>query len=148
MTGTHPSATSEADSLERFVLAQQSQYEVALAEIRAGRKQTHWMWYIFPQLRGRGRSAMAHAYGVRDRDEAAAYLQHPLLGPRLIEIAQALLDIEGRTAREVLGSPDDLKLRSCCTLFARIAPPGSVFEQVLAKHFAGQPDPQTLRLLD
>jgi uncharacterized protein (DUF1810 family) len=105
------------------------------------------MWYIFPQLRGLGRSAMAERYGIADLDEAAAYLAHPLLGQRLIEICTALLAVQGRTAHDIFGSPDDLKLHSCATLFTQVAPPGSVFEEILARYFAGAADAGTLQLL-
>ena len=124
--------------LDRFVSAQEGDYEQALAELRDGRKRSHWMWFVFPQLRG---------LGIERREEAAAYLAHPVLGPRLVACAEALLETEGRTAREILGSPDDLKLRSCATLFAEVAPAGSVFERLLDKYFEGQADPVTLRLL-
>jgi uncharacterized protein (DUF1810 family) len=133
--------------LARFVAAQRGVFEAALVEVASGRKRSHWMWFVFPQVAGLGKSAMAQRYALSGREEASAYLDHPLLGPRLREIAQALLGVEGRTAHEIFGTPDDLKLRSCCTLFAAVAPPGSVFEQVLAKYFDGQSDPQTVRLL-
>lgn len=135
------------DDLDRFVQAQESAYAMALAEIQSGRKQSHWMWYIFPQLRGLGRSDMAHTYGLRDATEARAYLRHPILGPRLIEVTEAVLAIQHRSAYDIFGTPDDLKLRSCCTLFAHLSPPGSVFEQVLTQYFQGKPDPKTLELL-
>ena len=134
--------------LDRFVLAQQDVYPVALAEIRAGRKRTHWMWFIFPQLAGLGFSSMAVRYAISDRQEAVGYLAHPLLGSRLIEISAALLTHDGLTAFDILGTPDDLKLHSCSTLFAAISAPGSVFEQVLGRYFDGLPDPSTLRHLD
>jgi uncharacterized protein (DUF1810 family) len=139
---------SDATGLERFVAAQTGVDEVALAEIRAGRKQTHWMWFVFPQVAGLGSSATAQKFAIRDLAETAAYLRHPLLGARLKECAEAVLGVEGRTAHEIFGSPDDLKLRSCATLFAQVAPPGSVFERLLEKYFGGQPDPRTLALLD
>lgn len=139
--------TPDPHHLQRFVDAQQGSYERALAEVRAGRKQSHWMWYIFPQLRGLGHSAMAERYGIAGLDEAAAYLAHPLLGPRLIAICEALLAVQDRTAHEVFGSPDDLKLHSCATLFAQAAPPGSVFHRVLAQYFAGEADAKTLQSL-
>lgn len=133
--------------LNRFVAAQVDTHAQALAELRAGRKRSHWMWYIFPQLAGLGVSAMAQRYAIRSLDEARAYLEHPLLGARLAECAAALLAHEGRTAREILGTPDDLKLRSCATLFAAAAPPGSAFARLLARYFDGQPDPLTLERL-
>lgn len=133
--------------LDRFVEAQKGDYERALDEIRSGRKASHWMWYIFPQIDGLGSSAMAKRYAIRDLAEAEAYLRHPVLGPRLIECAEAALAIEGKSATEVFGYPDDLKLRSCATLFARVSPPGSVFEQLLAKYFRATADQRTLELL-
>ena len=139
---------SDPFDLARFVRAQAGDYDSALAEVRAGRKETHWMWYVFPQLAGLGSSPTARRYGVTGRAEAEAYLTHPVLGPRLVEIAEAALAVEGRSANDIFGSPDDLKLRSCATQFARVAPPGSVFERLLAKYFDGRPDPRTLALLD
>ncbi|QDU23974.1 DUF1810 domain-containing protein [Urbifossiella limnaea] len=138
---------SDPFDLARFVRAQAHDYSAALAEVRAGRKESHWMWYVFPQLAGLGSSPTARKYGVSGRAEAEAYLAHPVLGPRLLEIAAAALAVEGRTAFDVFGTPDDLKLRSFATLFARVAPPGSVFEQLLAKYFDGELDTRTLRLL-
>lgn len=111
---------SREEGLERFVKAQAEDYARALEEVRRGRKRTHWMWYIFPQLRGLGRSATAHQYGIANLEEARAYLAHPILGPRLLESCAAALCVEGKTAHEIFGSPDDLKLRSCMTLFATV----------------------------
>lgn len=133
--------------LSRFVRAQQDDFERALAEVRAGRKRTHWMWYIFPQLDGLAFSSTSKYYAVKSLDEAKAYLGHPVLGPRLLECMEAVLGIEGRSATEVFGSPDDLKLRSCATLFACASPPGSVFDRVLDKYYGGERDRKTLRLL-
>jgi uncharacterized protein (DUF1810 family) len=134
--------------LERFVEAQRDTYALALSEVRAGRKRTHWMWFIFPQLAGLGFSETARYYGIRGIDEARAYLAHPVLGPRLVEVMEAAVAIEGRSALEVFGHPDDLKLRSCATLFARASPPGSVFERALTRYFPEGPDPRTLQTLD
>lgn len=144
-----PDASPGADpfDLGRFVGAQQGDYETALSEIRSGRKRSHWMWYVFPQLAGLGVSAMSKRYAIRSRAEAEAYRRHPVLGPRLVEIAEAVLGVGGRSALEIFGSPDDLKLRSCMTLFAAVSPAGSVFERVLAKYFRGERDEATLRLL-
>ena len=133
--------------LDRFVRAQKDDYADALAEVRAGRKESHWMWFVFPQLAGLGSSPTARFYALAGRAEAEAYLAHPVLGPRLLEIAAAALAVEGGSAYDVFGTPDDLKLRSCATLFARVSPPGSVFEQLLAKYFDGEPDRRTLELL-
>lgn len=135
-------------TLTRFIDAQVGEYEQALAEIKQGRKRSHWMWYIFPQLNGLGFSDMARVYGIRDRAEAAAYLAHPVLGPRLVEISQALLAIEGSSASQVMGSPDDLKLRSSMTLFNAVDGGGPVFQAVLDKFFGGKPDAKTLTMLN
>ena len=132
--------------LQRFVDAQMDDYESALAELRAGQKRTHWMWYIFPQLEGLGTSSMARRYAIKDLDEARAYLQHPVLGPRLRECASAMLEHHDRSAREILGTPDDLKLRSCATLFAR-ASDDLVFSKILERFYEGIPDPKTESLL-
>lgn len=134
--------------LERFVQTQQPIYEQVLSELKAGRKRSHWMWFIFPQLAGLGQSPTSRAYAVQSLAEAEAYLQHPVLGPRLIECAEAVLAVEGRSAREILGTPDDRKLRSCATLFALVSPPGSVFHRLLDKYFEGKPDDRTLQLLN
>jgi uncharacterized protein (DUF1810 family) len=129
--------------LERFVEAQEGTYERALAELRAGRKTSHWMWFVFPQIAGLGRSAMAQRYAISSLDEARAYLAHPVLGPRLRESAAALTALPGHSAEEVLGGIDALKLRSSMTLFARAAPDEPVFREVLDQYFAGEPDPAT-----
>ena len=133
--------------LDRFVAAQAESYGRALAEIRGGRKRTHWMWYVFPQLAGLGMSEMSRRYAISGVDEARAYLAHPVLGPRLLACAEAAAAVEGRSAREVFGAPDDLKLRSCATLFAAASPRGSVFDRVLTKFWDGERDPATVRLL-
>jgi len=134
-------------NLSRFVQAQEQTYDQALAELNAGRKRSHWMWYVFPQLDGLGSSPITKRYSIKSEAEARAYLDHPVLGPRLVECAEAILRVEGKSAREILGSPDDLKLKSCATLFARVSPPGSVFERILEKFYSGEPDAATLRLL-
>ena len=134
--------------LDRFTEVQEGVYARALAEIRGGRKRSHWMWFVFPQVAGLGMSATSRRYAIRDLAEAKAYLEHPVLGPRLAECAEAALGVAGRSALEVFGSPDDMKLRSCATLFAQVSPPGSVFHRLLDKYFAGDPDEKTLRLLD
>jgi len=136
-----------ADDLSRFVAAQRDVYARALGEIRAGRKRSHWMWFVFPQLAGLGVSATSRRYAIRDLAEARAYLDHPILGKRLAECAEAALGVEGRSAFEVFGSPDDMKLRSCATLFSRVSPPGSVFHRLLDKYFGGEPDDRTMSLL-
>jgi uncharacterized protein (DUF1810 family) len=133
--------------LSRFVQAQEETYAQALSELERGRKQSHWMWYIFPQLDGLGFSPVTKRFSIKSEDEARAYLKHPTLGPRLLECAEAILSVDGKSAREILGSPDDLKLKSCATLFAHVSPPGSVFEHVLEKFYSGERDAATLRLL-
>jgi len=137
----------EPYDLQRFVDAQQSIYPQALAELRAGYKQSHWMWFVFPQIAGLGHSSMAQRYAIADLHEAQAYLQHPLLGPRLEECAQALLQHPDRTARQILGSPDDSKLRSSMTLFAKAAPERTIFQQLLDSFYDGKADPGTLKRL-
>jgi uncharacterized protein (DUF1810 family) len=147
---SNPTGSRGADDpydLGRFVQAQQDDFERALAEIRAGKKRTHWMWYIFPQLDGLAFSPTSKHYAIKSLDEARAYLAHPVLGPRLRECAEAALGVEGRSATAVFGSPDDLKLRSCATLFACVSPRGSVFDRLLAKYYGGERDQKTLRLL-
>src|SRR5581483_1128089 len=132
--------TDDPFDLDRFVRAQEGTYERALAEVRAGRKRTHWMWFVFPQLDGLGSSPTARHYAIKSLAEARAYLAHPVLGPRLVECAEAVVGVEGRSAHDIFGSPDDLKLRSCATLFACVAPPGSVFDRLLAKYYSGERD--------
>jgi uncharacterized protein (DUF1810 family) len=133
--------------LRRFVEVQERIYAQALAEIRDGRKRSHWMWFVFPQVEGLGSSPTSRRYAIRSLAEAEAYLRHPVLGPRLVECAEAVLGVEGRSASEIFGSPDDMKLRSCATLFARASPAGSVFERLLARYYAGARDARTLELL-
>ncbi|WP_294327555.1 DUF1810 domain-containing protein [uncultured Sphingomonas sp.] len=135
-------------SLDRFVIAQQRDHATALAELRAGAKRSHWMWYIFPQLRGLGQSAMAETYGIADLAEARAYLAHPVLGARLVESAEALLAHRGKDVVAILGSIDAMKLRSSMTLFERAAANTEPrFAAVLDAFYAGARDPVTLRLL-
>lgn len=134
-------------NLERFKSAQRGSYEEALAEMRRGRKNGHWMWYIFPQVSGLGMSATSLYYGIRGLEEAQAYMADPLLGERLLEISNALLDIKTDDPREVFWYPDDLKLRSCMTLFAAAAPEHEVFKKVLDKFFGGEADGMTLDIL-
>jgi uncharacterized protein (DUF1810 family) len=133
--------------LSRFVRAQEDDYERALSEIRSGLKRSHWMWYIFPQFDGLGSSETSRRYAIRSPAEAEAYLKHPVLGPRLVECAEAAIAIEAKSAFNVFGTPDDLKLQSCATLFASVSPAGSVFERLLHKYFGGERDDKTLRLL-
>jgi uncharacterized protein (DUF1810 family) len=138
---------SGADDLQRFIEAQEHDYERALDELRGGRKRSHWMWYIFPQLDGLGASAMAKRYAIKDRAEAAAYLADPVLGPRLLECVEAVLAFDGASVTDIFGYPDDLKLHSCATLFAAVAPSDSAFDRLLAKYFGGKHDERTVRLL-
>jgi uncharacterized protein (DUF1810 family) len=135
------------DLLERFTEAQAHSYQAALAEIRNGRKRTHWMWYVFPQIQGLGLSETARFYALQDAREAAAFLAHPVLGPRLLEISNALLGLASSNASAIMGSPDDLKLRSCMTLFAALPGAPPVFQQVLDKFYGGAQDEKTLRIL-
>jgi len=141
--------TDSADpyGLNRFVQAQAADYEQALSEIRGGRKRSHWMWYIFPQYQGLGFSSTSRRYAIKSLAEAEAYLSHPVLGPRLLECAEAAIGLEAESAFQVFGSPDDMKLQSSATLFACVSPPGSVFAQLLDKYFRGERDDNTLRLL-
>jgi uncharacterized protein (DUF1810 family) len=148
MTSSSDSRSSDDPyNLSRFVRAQEKDYERALSEIRSGKKRTHWMWYIFPQIDGLALSSTSKHYSIKSIEEAKGYLDHPILGARLLECAEAVVRVEGRSAREIFGSPDDLKLRSCATLFARVLPPGSVFDRLLRKHYRGEPDDKTLHLL-
>src|SRR5690349_635844 len=134
--------------LQRFVDAQLTTYDRALSELRAGRKRSHWMWYVFPQLAGLGSSATSQRYGISDLDEARAYLAHPVLGARLLECVDVLLALPSHlTAREIVGYPDDLKLRSCATLFALASPTGSQFERLLVRFYDGVKDERTAALL-
>jgi uncharacterized protein (DUF1810 family) len=139
--------TEDKYNLSRFLQAQEEDYERTLAEIESGQKRTHWMWYIFPQLDGLAFSSTAKHYAIKDVNEARAYLEHPVLGLRLQQCAEAAVQVEGRSAREIFGSPDDLKLKSCATLFAHVSPTGSVFERLLGKYYQGQRDVKTLELL-
>jgi len=133
--------------LQRFLDAQDAVYDDVLDELQDGRKASHWMWFVFPQLRGLGQSAMAVRYGIASLAEARAYLRNPVLGPRLRECTRLVLAVEGRSAHDIFGSPDDLKLRSCMTLFRAAAPAEACFDAVLRKYHGGEADPRTLELL-
>lgn len=133
--------------LERFIKAQEGSYETALSEIKNGKKISHWMWYIFPQLKGLGRSSTAVFYGINGFEEAEAYLKHPVLGNRLIEISNELLELPGDDAHKIFGSPDDMKLRSSMTLFSLLPNTDSVFDLVLQKFFRGEKDKRTIDIL-
>lgn len=138
----------DINSLDRFLEAQERVYDIALGEIRRGQKRSHWMWFIFPQLRSLGRSSMAYIYGIADIDEARAYLAHPILGERLVSICEALLLIEGKSSVDILGSVDALKLRSSMTLFSSVSEEESIFVRVLDKFYGGEADKLTLELLE
>lgn len=140
-------AAEDPFDLSRFVQAQEDDYATALSEIKAGRKESHWMWYIFPQVAGLGFSSMSQRYAIKSRAEAQAYLAHPVLGPRLFECVEAVLSNAGKSAHAIFGSPDDMKLKSCATLFAAVSQPESSFEQLLDTFFSGQRDETTLRIL-
>lgn len=133
--------------LDRFLRAQDGVYESALNELRAGRKTSHWMWFVFPQLDGLGRSATARFFALRGMDEARAYVAHQVLGTRLRQCTAAVLEVRGRSAYEIFGSPDDVKFRSCMTLFELAAADAAVFSEALDRYFGGRRDPLTLRLL-
>ena len=137
----------ESEKINRFLTAQNQAYLKALEEIRAGKKVGHWIWYIFPQLKGLGKSEVSEHYALEGINDATDYLNHPVLGRHLVEISNAVLSLTGRSAHEIFGSPDDMKLRSCMTLFAEIKNTDPVFKQVLDKYFDGQFDRLTLELL-
>lgn len=137
----------ESENLKRFYTAQEGTFETAYLELKQGRKQSHWMWFIFPQIYGLGFSDKSRRYALRDLQEAEQYLQDPLLANRLIRLCFLLLDLEGKTAYEIFGSPDDLKLRSSMTLFASVRQPHAVFQQVLDKYFGGKKDLRTMELI-
>jgi uncharacterized protein (DUF1810 family) len=138
---------SDPFDLQRFVAAQDPVYEGVCAELRSGCKRGHWMWFIFPQLRGLGSSQTALAFGTSSRQEAEAYLKHPLPGPRLKECSRLVTLVEGRSIHQIFGYPDDLKFRSSMTLFASIAPDDKIFEDALKKYFGGEPDQLTTERL-
>ncbi len=133
--------------LKRFLDAQNQVYLRALSEIKNGKKETHWMWYVFPQLKGLGKSDTSMSYGISDMKEANDYIAHPVLGRNLIEISCALLELNARTATEILGTPNDLKLKSCMTLFANLEGADPIFQTVLDIFFAGEQDNRTLVLM-
>jgi len=136
------------NDLKRFLDAQANDFERALAEIRRGRKQSHWMWYIFPQIAGLGSSETSRFYAIKTLAEAELYLAHPVLGARLVRISEALLEIEGKTANQIFGSPDDMKLKSSMTLFGALKNTSPIFQSVLDKYFNGKKDLRTLQLID
>lgn len=145
MPAANPQTSSrDPYNLERFVLAQARVIDHVLSELKAGYKQSHWMWFIFPQIQGLGRSSISVEYAIAGREEANAYLHHSILGPRLKECTRLILATEGRLANEIFGSPDDMKFRSSMTLFAQVSPDDDVFQRALEKYFNGIPDRLTL----
>jgi uncharacterized protein (DUF1810 family) len=145
---TDTTARDAPFNLSRFANAQGGVYDRVLAELRSGQKRTHWMWYVFPQIDGLGNSTTTKLYAIKSIEEARQYLKHPLLGTRLRECTQAVLAIEGRSASEIFGDPDDMKLKSSMTLFASVVDPGSEFVRVLDKYFNGERDGRTLHQLE
>ncbi|HEY3972552.1 MAG TPA: DUF1810 domain-containing protein [Candidatus Sulfotelmatobacter sp.] len=131
-------------NLERFVRAQKAYFEQVRKELQSGSKMGHWMWFIFPQIRGLGRSPNSIEFAISGRDEARAYLLHPILGPRLKDCTRLVLEVEGRSALEIFGSPDDMKFRSSLTLFAQVSPDDHIFVTALQKYFNGAPDEMTM----
>lgn len=138
---------TDVHNLQRFVDAQNPVYEDVVAELAAGRKASHWMWFVFPQHKDLGRSSMALRFGIASREEAQAYWQHPVLGIRLRECVELALAVKGKTEFQIFGSPDDLKFRSSMTLFSKVAPEEPLFQRALAKYFGGVGDARTLELL-
>ena len=138
---------NDPHDLNRFLTAQENTYETALREIRNGRKQSHWMWFIFPQIIGLGRTEISRTYAIKSREEAVAHLTHPVLGDRLREAAEAALSVKGKSATEIFGTPDDLKLKSSMTLFKSVSADNEVFARVLDQYYEGEEDPQTVRIL-
>ena len=141
------SSPRPSHNLQRFLDAQNPIYDRVCAELRSGRKQTHWMWFVFPQIAGLGLSPTARLYAIQSLDEARAFIAHPVLGTRLRECTQFVVDVSGKTAEGILGFPDGMKFRSCMTLFARAAPDEPLFRQALEKYFNAEEDPLTLELL-
>jgi len=141
-------ASTDPHNLHRFVEAQDPVIDTVKKELRSGRKRTHWMWFVFPQIAGLGRSQMSQRYAIDSRAEAEAYLEHPVLGPRLRECTEIVNGLDGRSANDVFGSPDDLKFRSSMTLFDAVAADPAPFRTALQRYYDGDPDRETLRLLD
>jgi uncharacterized protein (DUF1810 family) len=137
-------SSSDPYNLERFVIAQERVFKRVLSELQAGTKMSHWMWFIFPQIQGLGRSPISIEYAISSRGEAQTYLQHPVLGPRLKECTRLVLQVEGRSASDIFGSPDDIKFRSSMTLFAQVSSDDDMFQRALRKYFDGKPDRLTL----
>jgi uncharacterized protein (DUF1810 family) len=148
MTSHEYSDPLDSFNLARFVSAQEDIFDVALSELRRGQKESHWMWFIFPQIEGLGSSAVSRRYAIRSLDEARAYLSHPVLGPRLLRCCGALLSVHGKSASDIMGYPDDLKLSSSMTLFSLVADSPPEFGEVLRKYFGGEQDRRTMELLN
>ncbi|HYA85586.1 MAG TPA: DUF1810 domain-containing protein [Nitrospirota bacterium] len=148
ITENDPTGREDPFGLSRFIRAQDEVYHHVITELKNGTKRTHWMWFIFPQIDGLGHSQTAEYYAIKSIDEARSYLNHPILGSRLIECTKAVLTIEGRSASEIFGYPDNLKLKSSMTLFASVTDPDSLFVRVLSKYFQGERDIRTLQLLE
>jgi uncharacterized protein (DUF1810 family) len=146
-SNSHLHRTDDPFNLNRFIEAQETIYSAVIRELRNGRKSTHWMWFIFPQVNGLGYSSTSKYYAIRNKEEAEQYVNHTILGARLIECSQIVLSHTGRSASEIFGSPDDLKLKSSMTLFETVVSGDSVFAQVLEKYFQGNRDTKTLKLL-
>jgi len=147
MTNEIPTRVVDPFDLERFVIAQNQVYSAVLEELQNGRKQSHWMWFVFPQLRGLGSSRMADKYGICSRREAEAYLAHTVLAPRLVKCTELVNGVNGRSIEQIFGPTDALKFRSSMTLFCEVASDRRIFQEALMKYFAGQPDRLTLRQL-
>ncbi len=141
-------STNDPFDLKRFLDAQEENYERALSELRAGQKRSHWMWYVFPQIDGLGRSATARHYAIKSIEEAQEYLSHPVIGARLLECTETVLGIRKKTVSEIFGFPDDMKFKSSMTLFAQISESDCVFVKVIDKFFSGQQDNKTIQLLE
>lgn len=139
---------TKESSLKRFTDAQEANYQIALSEVMNGRKQSHWMWYIFPQIQGLGNSETSKFYAIKDINEAQEFLKHPVLGSRLIHICNELIRLSGNDANKIFGSPDDLKLKSSMTLFSSVSNTNTVFQSVLEKYFNGAKDNKTLRIIE
>lgn len=146
-TGSQAQPMTDDYNLQRFLEAQGRVYDAVLDELRAGRKSSHWMWYIFPQIKGLGHSGTAQKFAITSLEEAKAYLHHPVLGPRLRECTQLVLNVKGHSAEQIFGYPDNLKFRSCLTLFMTAAADNKVFKDALLKYFDGKPDTLTLDIL-
>jgi uncharacterized protein (DUF1810 family) len=143
----HTTKANDPFDLQRFLDAQNRCYEQVCQELRAGYKQSHWMWFVFPQLKGLGHSAMANHYGIASAKEAEAYLAHAIFGPRLRHCTELVLGVEGRSIEQIFGDPDDMKFRSSMTLFATVAADNKIFKDALQKYFAGKPDQRTIEML-